>query len=227
MAIYPAALKTWVDKIDLTDFMTAAILNSDVMAEIIAIETELGTDPAGAYATVKARLDAELRDANKLQSRNVASDAPSDGQALVWDNAQSRWEPGTIASVSPPIGSILPWHKSFANTPALPSGWLECNGQTISDAGSPYNGQTLPNLNSNTQDGSTSSGMFLRGASTSGTMQADATAVNGLSTDATKGTDHSGYGTTQKAGTTIGTLSSTDPETRPANMTVVWIIRIK
>ncbi len=58
MTMYPGAIKTWVDKVDLTDFMTAGILNDDVMDEIIAVETELGTDPAGAYATVKARLDA-------------------------------------------------------------------------------------------------------------------------------------------------------------------------
>jgi len=123
MAIYPAALKTWVDKVDLTDFMTAGILNDDVMDEIIAVETELGTDPAGAYATVDARLDAELRDANKLQSRNIASDAPADGQALVWDNAQSRWEPGTIGGI--PSGLIGLWHGTIAN---IPSGYVICDG---------------------------------------------------------------------------------------------------
>ena len=63
MASYPGALKTWADKVDLTDFMTAGILNDDVMDEIIAVQTELGTDPAGAEATVKARLDAMISDA--------------------------------------------------------------------------------------------------------------------------------------------------------------------
>lgn len=32
-------------------------------------------------------------------------------------------------------------------TPSLPDGWLELNGQTISDSDSPYNGVTLPDVN--------------------------------------------------------------------------------
>lgn len=36
--------------------------------------------------------------ATQLQGRSVASDAPTNGQALVWDAGQSRWEPGTIAT---------------------------------------------------------------------------------------------------------------------------------
>ncbi|MBP1672694.1 MAG: dentin sialophosphoprotein, partial [Bacteroidetes bacterium] len=31
--------------------------------------------------------------ANQLQSRDVASTAPTDGQVLAWDNANSHWEP--------------------------------------------------------------------------------------------------------------------------------------
>jgi hypothetical protein len=64
----------------------------------------------------------------------------------------------------PPIGSIIGWVKSLTGTPSLPDGWLECNGQTISDAGSPYNGQTLPDL---------FTGMniyFLRGSASSGSI---------------------------------------------------------
>lgn len=60
-----------------------------------------------------------------------------------------------------PVGSILPWLKSYPNTPALPDGWVECSGQVLNDAGSVYDGQTIPNLNGNNY--------FLRGNSTSGT----------------------------------------------------------
>jgi hypothetical protein len=31
----------------------------------------------------------------------------------------------------------------------LPSGWLECDGSTISDADSPLNGQAVPDINGN------------------------------------------------------------------------------
>ena len=55
----------------------------------------------------------------------------------------------------------MSWLKTFTNTPqTLPTGWVECNGQTISDADSVYNGQAIPNLNGNNQ--------FLVGNSTSG-----------------------------------------------------------
>jgi len=59
-----------------------------------------------------------------------------------------------------PVGGIIAWDKSRANTPALPANYAECNGQTISDADSPYDGQTLPDLNGNNR--------FLRGNGTSG-----------------------------------------------------------
>ena len=57
---------------------------------------------------------------------------------------------GTIIPEKPvlaPIGGILAWLKSFTNTPALPLGWVECNGQTLNDADSVYNGRVIPNLN--------------------------------------------------------------------------------
>ena len=48
---------------------------------------------------------------------------------------------------STPIGVIKPWDKSMPNTPALDDTWAECNGQFISDSGSPYNGYRIRNLN--------------------------------------------------------------------------------
>ena len=45
-------------------------------------------------------------------------------------------------------------------TPELDDSWVECNGQTLSDADSIYNGETIPDLNGDAQ--------FLYGAATSG-----------------------------------------------------------
>lgn len=64
------------------------------------------------------------------------------------------------ASVVSPIGAVVAWLKSFTNTPALPTGWVECDGSVLSDGDSVYNGQTLPDLNGNNN--------FIRGNSTSG-----------------------------------------------------------
>lgn len=64
-----------------------------------------------------------------------------------------------------PVGTINAWHKSMTGTPTLPDGWVECNGQVIGDTESPYDGQTIPDLNGQAR--------FLRGSSTSGSMQGD------------------------------------------------------
>ncbi len=64
------------------------------------------------------------------------------------------------STIIAPIGTILPWLKTYTNTPqALPTGWVEADGATVSDAESVYNGQVLPDLNG---------GEFIRGAGTSG-----------------------------------------------------------
>lgn len=46
-----------------------------------------------------------------------------------------------------PIGTILAWHGSYPNCPSLPPEWVVCDGQTIVDDESPFNGQATPNLN--------------------------------------------------------------------------------
>ena len=53
----------------------------------------------------------------------------------------------TMINKQVPIWSIVAWHKSLSWTPSLPDGWVECKGQTLSDATSPYNGQVIPDLN--------------------------------------------------------------------------------
>lgn len=53
--LYPGALDGFSTKVDAVDSVVAQHIN-DPQDSIVAIETELGTDPAGAYATVKARL---------------------------------------------------------------------------------------------------------------------------------------------------------------------------
>lgn len=150
----------------------------------------------------------------------------------------------TIGETITPIGAIMALHKDLSGVPALPGKWLECNGQTISDSESPLNGQTLPDLNGENR--------FLRGGSTSGTLQDDAfqghhhSAANGdadpSSTVNTGASTRIALGQTANASAFVNgnTISITDAitdgvngtprtasETRPKNMFVVWIIRIK
>lgn len=86
-----------------------------------------------------------------------------------WQRIRAGEEP--IMSWPPPppqapIGSIVAWAKSLANTPALPANWEECNGHTCTASASPYNGQALPNLNG----ASAAAKRFLRGSATSGAV---------------------------------------------------------
>ena len=71
-----------------------------------------------------------------------------------------------IKSMVCPIGSVVSWLKTFTNTPALPDGWVECDGSTLSDSDSPYDGQVIPDLNG---------GIFLEGQATSGATGGAAT----------------------------------------------------
>jgi len=140
-----------------------------------------------------------------------------------------------------PLGSIIAWHKNLSSTPGLPDGWVECNGQTISDAMSPYNGVAVPNLNSNvtsTFGGTSGGGRFLRGATTSGTMQADQMAdieMNGDASSSSTSLTRNNDGSTSNYSAWFEYYYAGDRmrwryanrEVRPVAMTVVWIIRVK
>ncbi|TND07920.1 MAG: putative membrane-anchored cell surface protein [Bacteroidetes bacterium] len=142
---------------------------------------------------------------------------------------------GTISGFGiVPIGSIIAWHKSLPGMPGLPDGWVECNGEKLNDAASRFHNQMIPNLNQ--------AGKFLRGSDISGAMQVDA--FQGHHHIVENGADSSYYpgGTFQM---TVGTNSHNagrvqapasdgkngEPrianETRPSNMSVVWIMRVK
>ncbi len=130
-----------------------------------------------------------------------------------------------------PIGAVLAWLKSFTNTPGtLPSGFVECNGQVLSDGDSVYDGQTLPDLNGDNQ--------FLRGNSTSGGIGGDEAMVHthgGTTGAVSSGTDVElnsdapidplVTGNDHVHGFTTGGASNT--ENRPPFYNMVWIMRIK
>lgn len=151
----------------------------------------------------------------------------------------------------PPIGTILPWHKNMlAAALTLPDGYVECNGQTLSDPDSPFDTYTIPNLNGATGGAANSPGtagqfgMFLRGGTSSGTGQMDAFQGHYHSLTNAAGNLRIQFGdpTWGVSGVNVNqfTLAVTAPtdmpgmesvryttETRPKNMTVVWIMRVK
>ena len=123
------------------------------------------------------------------------------------------------------IFTATPKNYTVYATPRLSTRWLECNGQTVSDANSPYNGQAVPDMNGTPR--------FARGGTTSG----------GTGGSDTKNMSHShtgsgGSGNGQwldsaaGAGVTTHNISQqtsvlTTQDILPAYMTHVFIIRIK
>lgn len=145
-------------------------------------------------------------------------------------NNSTNWNNGIV-----PIGSVMSWLKSYTNTPALPTGWVECNGQTLSDADSVYNGQTIPDLNGGNR--------FLRGNSTSGGVGGESTHT--LTVDEIPARHHTVTATTSAGGdlthyepsapnTVAATTQDTSDtggsgahENKPPYYDVVWIMRVK
>jgi hypothetical protein len=127
-----------------------------------------------------------------------------------------------------PIGSIIAWAKNIPNVPALPAGFVQCDGQVLNDPLSLLHGQTIPNLNGSL--GAGLKGYFLRGDSTSGSTESS----QNLAHAHTVGYRSGSNGTSSPIGSASNTpdnttkTSSSDggSEARPSNYSVVWIMRV-
>lgn len=146
------------------------------------------------------------------------------------------------SNVMPPIGSIIAWHQNLPGTPGIPAGWQRCDGSRITASQSPMRNQFTPNLNGFTTSASGDGGQrgrFLRGSTTSGFFQTDQ--ANNFHQafvhDDDDGCGDNCTGTLDDDGNWsrwMGYYRSNDAvryrlegiETRPTNMSVVWIMRI-
>jgi len=129
-----------------------------------------------------------------------------------------------------PVGTIRAYHPDLTGIPSnnVTAFWKPCDGSVVSDSESPLNGQTLPDLNGFKR--------FLRGGSTSGTLESDMVGPHDHDlTTRQVSANSSGLGGDPPGGSSI-TSSGTDTtsiqtnsgtETRPINMSVVWMIKIK
>lgn len=154
-----------------------------------------------------------------------------------FDGTYWRVEDGGI------IGEKRDYHQSLLAGLSVPWGWALCDGTVISDAESPLNGKTIPDLNGE--------GRFIRGGDTSGTEQDDAMqritgvyfpqqtnvgiASGVFSTGAAQASNRATNSTGGCAAVNFDSADSTSPnpaktsdtETRPINMSMVMIIKYK
>jgi hypothetical protein len=164
----------------------------------------------------------------KIQGNEISNAAPDTNQVLKWDG--NMWAPVPNLGIAP-VGSILPWLKSFPNSPSLPPEFVECNGQQITDISSPYYLQFTPDLN-NAQ-------RFLRGGAASGSEggsvshdhQFDVPPTNTSFSNQNQLVASSAFFTAAR----FDHIHSVDPppattaagNNLPTYHTVVWIMRIK
>lgn len=119
------------------------------------------------------------------------------------------------APVTVPIGGAVAWLKSLSGTPVpLPAAFVECNGQTITDPQSPYNGISVPDLN-----GHTTERRFLRGSSASGATGGSPSHTHQINNN--NPFDQLGGIPSAAAQTT------TSGSSLPPFYEVVWIMRVK
>ena len=160
-------------------------------------------------------------DTIEISDGAVTTDKLADGAVTA-----AKISAGASNAFASPIGSVLAWLKSYTNTPALPAGWVECNGQTLSDGDSVYDGQVIPNLN-------TGSYKTFRGAATSGgTGGSDShTHNNYLSEGASGATGVASAASVRYTGSdgdNDAACATTDAASAlPAYYEVVWILRVK
>jgi hypothetical protein len=72
MATYPGALKSWTARTDAADDVMADDVNT-IYDEVTAVQTELGTDPAGTVSDVKTRLARSLDGVGNLDHASATT----------------------------------------------------------------------------------------------------------------------------------------------------------
>jgi len=107
-ASYPSAIKTFTTLVDGVDDVLASHQN-DPNAEITAVETELGTNPRGTAADVKARLAQSLNDDGTLKDSVV-----------------------TLAKIAAAVLKLVNVYQAETSSPTnIGTGWTDISGLAL------------------------------------------------------------------------------------------------
>ena len=207
-------------------------------------------------ATAKAKADAAVQEADALLgetkalrksidlSKDVVDAVNTIGKEIETLAQKLAANPGFAEQVMAralPIGSIMAWHKSLVKAERPPPGWYECEGQTVTvGEGASAKIFALPDLNKSRR--------FLRGGTDSGKDEEDAFQGHWHNFYYLSDTNNGGDADPNDHLLKMDPPNKPDPltvnvrdaisdgkngqpriadETRPKNMSVVWIIRMR
>lgn len=83
----------WMPSLTIDKLPVAADGVNDPEKVVRANDSRLSNPPVGGDISGTAAAATVI----KIRNRTVAATAPTDGQGLVWNNAASQWEPGTVS----------------------------------------------------------------------------------------------------------------------------------
>ena len=135
-----------------------------------------------------------------------------------------------------PVGSIVAWQNHVTGTPELPEGWALCDGSAITDPESPMVGQSTPNINGTRR--------FLRGGTSSGVAEGHSFQNHSHHRNQAGAGEHvlhnsgpaelswvsnilTGLKGSTQSYTGYATSGSYGGETRPVNISVLWIMKVR
>lgn len=160
-----------------------------------------------------------------LQFASLLKGADEAGQRTV-DIFNTTNEVVVRAFGTVPVGAVIAWLQSLPGVPqTLPDGFTVCDGKTISDAASPLNGVTIPNLINWPADIAHQAGnnRFLQGDTVSGRLGG---AISHVHSFAASSSICSGSGN-QTPAFAIATAGINSANNVPPFYSVVWVIRYK
>lgn len=222
---------TYKDPIQVIESKTEMLIFSEPFQFISVV-----SEPHGLNGPYQIREITQTYDKRGIYTKMILSQKILD-LSLMIGQLGTQAQTTQLQTINPftnvPIGVILAWAKTLGGVPALPDGWVQCDGQTLADTASLLNGQVIPNLNGVPR--------FLRGASTSGaTGGAD---THTLSIAEMPAHTHFIGGNVSTAGNNFLSLTGKKEnvhgrftettgggcahENRPAYYSVVWVMRVR
>lgn len=119
----------------------------DILGNTLAVATYSGNVATFNYPLQNGLTYAITNNAggsNWVWNYNSTPTFPYSGTDLNWVGTRDN---GVDSTTNLVVLTDITTSTETLITPSLPTGWVECTGQTISDADSPINGKVVPNLN--------------------------------------------------------------------------------